>query len=78
MWSLYRKKEGEGIFDYSGEKLEPLKFSNGKTQADIVQEILDSINQGNKIIFVKGVCGSGKCLSKDSLIFCKPSDEKYF
>lgn len=65
MWSLYRRKEdeesiGAGIFNYSGEKLEPLKFSNGKTQADIVQEILDSIKEGHKIIFVKGACGSGK------------------
>ncbi len=60
MWSLFRKKEGEGIFDFSGEKLEPLKFSNGKTQEDIVKEILQTVNSGNKIIFIKGVCGSGK------------------
>ncbi|MBU2576410.1 MAG: DEAD/DEAH box helicase family protein [Nanoarchaeota archaeon] len=65
MWSLYERKEneeGEGanLFNYSGEKLEPLKFSNGKTQADVVKEILDSINAGNKIIFIKGVCGTGK------------------
>jgi len=65
MWSLYERKEneeGEGanLFNYSGEKLEPLKFSNGKTQADVVKEILDAINEGNKIIFIKGVCGTGK------------------
>ena len=65
MWSLYKKNEddsGEGanLFNYTGEKLEPLKFSNGKTQADVVKEILDSINDGNKIIFIKGVCGTGK------------------
>ncbi len=60
MWSLFKKKEGEGIFDYSGDKLEPLIFSNGKTQADIVKEILDLIKKGNKIIFLRGVCGSGK------------------
>jgi len=65
MWSLYERKEndeGEGanLFNYSGEKLEPLRFSNGKTQADVVQEILDSIEAGNKIIFIKGVCGTGK------------------
>jgi len=65
MWSLYERKEneeGEGanLFNYSGEKLEPLKFSNGKTQADVVKEILDLINEGNKIIFIKGVCGTGK------------------
>ena len=65
MWSLYERKEedsgeGAGLFNYSGEKLEPLEFSNGKTQADVVKEILDSINAGNKIIFVRGVCGTGK------------------
>lgn len=65
MWSLYKKNEddsgdGANLFNYSGEKLEPLKFTNGKTQADVVKEVLDSINEGNKIIFIKGVCGSGK------------------
>ena len=55
-----------GIFDYSsltekdGHKLEPLKFTNGKTQADVVKEVLDAIEKGNKIIFIKGVCGTGK------------------
>ncbi|MEK6879629.1 MAG: DEAD/DEAH box helicase family protein, partial [Nanoarchaeota archaeon] len=49
-WSLY---EGE-IF------LEPLKFSNGKSQEDIVKEVIESFNQGNKLIFIKGVCGTGK------------------
>lgn len=70
MWSLYNKKEGvggdigdslgENLFDYDGEKLEPLKFSNGKTQADVVKEVLDEIEKGNKIIFIRGVCGTGK------------------
>ena len=60
MWSLYKKKEGEGVFDYSGEKLEPLKFSNNKTQEDVIKEILEAINSGNKVIFIKGVCGTGK------------------
>ncbi len=48
--------------DYSkhGEKLEPLKFSNGKTQGDVVKEILGLIEKGSKIIFLKGVCGTGK------------------
>lgn len=67
-WSLYRKHEGQesaknnssDLFSFSGEKLDPLKFTNGKTQEIIVQEVLDAINQGEKIIFVKGVCGSGK------------------
>ncbi|MCK5449350.1 DEAD/DEAH box helicase family protein [Candidatus Pacearchaeota archaeon] len=64
MWSLYKRKEdsGEGanLFNYSGEKLEPLKFSNGKTQADVVKEVVDSIEAGNKIIFIRGICGTGK------------------
>ena len=42
------------------EELQPLKFSNGKTQADVVKEILDTIEAGNKLIFIKGVCGTGK------------------
>ncbi len=46
---------------YSDKKyLEPLKFSNNKTQEDIVKEIVDLIENGQKIIFLKGVCGSGK------------------
>ncbi|MGD9275745.1 MAG: helicase C-terminal domain-containing protein [Candidatus Pacearchaeota archaeon] len=49
-WSLYK----EGKF------LEPLKFSNGKTQKDVAEEVLSSIKKGNKIIFVKGICGTGK------------------
>jgi len=61
MWSLLRKKpESNFLDDYQGEKLEPLKFSNGKTQADIVSEILDAIKQGHRIIFIKGKCGTGK------------------
>ncbi len=49
-WSLYKK----------GKKLEPLKFSNGKTQEDIVKEIIDLIKQGKKCIFLHGMCGTGK------------------
>lgn len=63
-----RANVGEGIFDYSarevssedGEELSPMKFSNGKTQADVVSEVLKAIEEGEKIIFIKGVCGSGK------------------
>ena len=54
MWSLFELKNGEE------KALEPLKFSNGKTQEDVVQEVIKSINQGYKTIFIKGVCGSGK------------------
>jgi hypothetical protein len=39
MWSLVKKKGEESFLDdFSGEKLEPLKFSNGKTQADVVKQ----------------------------------------
>lgn len=50
MWSL---KEGN-------KKLKPKKFSNGKNQEDIVKETLKAIKEGNKVIFIQGVCGSGK------------------
>ena len=49
-WSFYSNHK----------KLEPLKFSNNKTQEDIVREIVDLIKNGQKIIFLRGVCGSGK------------------
>ena len=51
VWSLYDNKDNY---------LEPLKFSNGKSQKDIVEEVLDNIKKGFKIIFIKGVCGTGK------------------
>ena len=63
MWSLYNRvnnPDSINPFDSDGEELKPLKFSNGKTQADVVKEILDSIEAGNKLIFIKGVCGTGK------------------
>jgi Rad3-related DNA helicase len=50
MWSL---------FDDKGE-LKALKFSNGKTQENVVQEIVDNLNKGEKIIFIHGKCGTGK------------------
>lgn len=46
---------------YENDKfLEPLCFSNGKTQQDVVEEVLKSIEKGNKIIFIHGQCGTGK------------------
>lgn len=51
MWDLRNEK---------GEILNPLKYSNGKTQEDVVQEVLDAIANGYKMIFIKGTCGSGK------------------
>lgn len=44
----------------NGQKLEPLKFSNGKTQEDIVKDIVKLVGEGKKVIFIKGVCGTGK------------------
>ena len=46
---------------YENEKfLKPLCFSNGKSQEDVVKEVLDLIEKGKKIIFIHGVCGTGK------------------
>jgi Rad3-related DNA helicase len=50
MWSLYNEKNF----------LKPLTFSNGKTQEDVVKEVLDSVKEGYRIIFIRGVCGTGK------------------
>lgn len=49
-WNLYE----------NGKFLEPLRFSNGKTQEDVVKEVLDAINSGEKVIFIHGMCGTGK------------------
>ena len=50
MWSLYSKKK----------RLKPLVFSNGKSQYDIVKEVIEAIKKGHKLIFIKGICGTGK------------------
>jgi Rad3-related DNA helicase len=50
MWSLYKNNQ----------PLTPLKFSNNKTQEDVVKEIIKAVEQGNKIIFLRGMCGTGK------------------
>ncbi len=49
-WSLYK----------NGKRLEPLKFSNGKSQEDVVREVVELIKVGNKVIFLHGMCGTGK------------------
>jgi len=49
-WNLYDKEKF----------LTPLCFSNGKSQADVVEEVLGKIKEGKKIIFIHGVCGTGK------------------
>ncbi len=50
-WSLYNQEHKE---------LAPLTFSNKKTQEDVVNEVVQKIQEGHKVIFIKGVCGSGK------------------
>lgn len=50
MWSLYQNNKF----------LEPLVFSNGKSQEDIVREVLNAVKEGHKIIFIHGICGTGK------------------
>jgi len=68
MWSLYEKTENQDSKNSDFQSpvssdsrfLDPLKFSNSKTQADIVEEILGEIEKGNKLIFIHGVCGTGK------------------
>jgi len=50
MWSLFEK----------GKFLEPLVFSNGKSQADVVKEVLNAIESGQKVVFIRGICGTGK------------------
>ncbi|MBX4196188.1 hypothetical protein KW805_01210 [Candidatus Pacearchaeota archaeon] len=43
-----------------GRLLSPLLFSNGKTQEDVVNEVVNLAKDGTKIIFIHGVCGTGK------------------
>ncbi|MDP2926128.1 MAG: helicase C-terminal domain-containing protein [Nanoarchaeota archaeon] len=50
MWNLFEDDK----------ELAPLVFSNGKTQADIVKEVIDTVKEGYKVIFIKGMCGTGK------------------
>jgi Rad3-related DNA helicase len=50
MWSLYENEK----------ELKPLVFSNGKSQADVVEEVVKSAKEGNKVIFIRGMCGTGK------------------
>lgn len=49
-WSLYK----------NGQRMPPLRFSNNKTQEDVVEEVVNLIRKGKKIIFLHGVCGTGK------------------
>lgn len=49
-WSLYS----------ADKRLEPLVYSNGKTQEDVVREAVELARRGKKIILIHGVCGTGK------------------
>ena len=49
-WSLH----------HAGGKLEPLRFSNSKTQEDVVNEVVSLIKEGTKIVLIHGMCGTGK------------------
>ncbi|MCW8965493.1 MAG: DEAD/DEAH box helicase family protein [Candidatus Pacearchaeota archaeon] len=49
-WSLY---EGDKF-------LSPKVFSNGKSQKNVVDEVIELAKEGKKIIFIHGVCGTGK------------------
>jgi len=49
-WSLYDRDK----------KLEPLVFSNKKSQEDVVTEVVKEVKNGAKIVFIHGVCGTGK------------------
>jgi len=50
MWNLYKNDQF----------LKPLVFSNGKSQEDIVKEVLEAMDKGSNVIFIHGVCGTGK------------------
>ncbi len=54
------RDEREWSLHANGTFLSPLSFSNGKTQVDVVKEIVAHIKQGKKTILLRGVCGTGK------------------
>lgn len=54
------EKKVEWSLIENGKDLKPLEFSNGKTQDGLVKEILNAIQEGNKVIFIEGKCGTGK------------------
>ena len=59
-YPLVSVKDDEWSLFEAGRKLEPLRFSNGKTQQDVVDEVLAAIHRGIKVVFIKGACGTGK------------------
>lgn len=47
------------LYDGNGEKLDPLSYSTGKNQLEVVEDVLEAF-QSSDIIFLNGVVGSGK------------------
>lgn len=47
------------LFDRGGSKLEPLSYSTGKDQTEVIGEILEAFESA-ETVFLKGVVGSGK------------------
>lgn len=43
-----------------GSELQPLGFSNGKTQKEVVSDVVSHIKSGKKVVLINGVCGTGK------------------
>ncbi|KXB00683.1 hypothetical protein AKJ40_00860 [candidate division MSBL1 archaeon SCGC-AAA259M10] len=43
----------------NGRKLDPLEYSNGKTQTEVVEEVLEAF-ESHDLVFLKAVVGSGK------------------
>ncbi|GEM_PF-936791 len=48
-----------GLYNRGGNRLNPLKYSTGKTQAEVIEEILEAFEKTD-LVFLKGVVGSGK------------------
>ncbi len=48
-----------GLYDMKNRLHEPLRYSSGKTQTDLIEEILEAF-RGNDIVFLRGAVGSGK------------------
>src|SRR3989338_4416337 len=59
LYHLDDNLSGFNLYD-SGNRKQALKFSNKLTQENVVNKVVELINLGKKVIFIRGVCGSGK------------------
>jgi len=59
METIFAEKEYWSLHE-GNRPLVPLTFSNGKTQEDVVREVIELIKKGAKLVFIHGVCGTGK------------------